>query len=218
LGRRPASLGSRKTRVKPRVELAGSEYALLCQDGHGDRSRWQVCCVAVGDYNMPFPLCLSLPTDTSYSRRRLSGAQRCERRRPAEGPSPCGPKRSQTAAEPLLVVHRQLGAKAEEGDAGHGIECATHGPAGGYAAGSRKTGDDTEKVQQRSAAWLSSSATSAGVMGAAEELGQHSEVEDKHLEVGDVGYEPLPPARGRTDGRVFSWSNGRYRPAADLSA
>jgi hypothetical protein len=217
LGRRPASLG----RERPVSSLASSSPGASTPFSVG----WSRRPLTMGSLQRrcwrlqhAIPSLPILPTDTSYSRRRLSGAQRCERRRPAEGPSPCGPKRSQTAAEPLLVVHRQLGAKAEEGDAGHGIECATHGPAGGYAAGSRKTGDDTEKVQQRSAAWLSSSATSAGVMGAAEELGQHSEVEDKHLEVGDVGYEPLPPARGRTDGRVFSWSNGRYRPAADLSA
>ena len=29
-----------------------------------------------------------------------------------------------------LAVHRELGAKAEKGDAGHGIECATHRSAG----------------------------------------------------------------------------------------
>jgi hypothetical protein len=45
---------------------------------------------------------------------------------PQMGPSPGGPKRCQAAAGPLLAVHSELGAKAEKGDAGHGIECATH--------------------------------------------------------------------------------------------
>ena len=38
-------------------------------------------------------------------------------------------ERAASAAGPLLAVHREPGAKAEKGDVGHGIECATHGSA-----------------------------------------------------------------------------------------
>jgi hypothetical protein len=36
----------------------------------------------------------------------------------------------QAAAGPLLAVNGELGAKADKGDAGHGMECATRRSAG----------------------------------------------------------------------------------------
>jgi hypothetical protein len=52
-------------------------------------------------------------------------------------PSPSGqPERTRRRLARLLTVHRELDAKADQGDASYGIECATHGSAGKDAAGS----------------------------------------------------------------------------------